>query len=272
VWKILAVTAVILASYQLAIPRLVPDGGRGHDQWQENLIKAQRLIYHHVSPTTIVVGSSKLARLTLPANIYNLSLNGGSSVTGLEIVLRGDAHPRRVVVEIGEPIVREPDAALLDSLFGVVNRRLRGAASELQDMYQPGVLVNHVAQTWAAAHAMVADDRVSPELYQQLVAAQIEAHAHPPEVGVLERAILALRHSVDALRAQGIDIVFVEPPEAAEVWTSPESLAIRAALHHAFADVRWFPDPDPATYRTTDGVHLDHASADRFTAALVAWL
>jgi len=268
VWKILAVTAAIIAIYQLVIPRLVPDGGRGHDQWQENLIKAQRLIYHHVTPTTIVVGSSELARLTLPGDVYNLSLSGGSALTGLEVVLRSDVQPRRVVVEISEAILRDPDAAFLDSLFGVINHPLRGAVPVLQDAYQPGVLINHVAQTWATAHAVVADDHVRPELYQKLVAAQVEAHATAPDVLTLEHIVVGLRRAVDALHARGVEVVFVAPPQAPEVCASRESTAIRDAMHRSFSDVRWVPDPDCASYQTTDGVHLDRASADRFAAVL----
>jgi hypothetical protein len=269
VWKILAVTAVIIAIYQLVIPRLVPAGGNGHDQRQDNLIKAQRLIYHHVAPTTIVVGSSELDRLTLPADVYNLALSGGSALTGLEIVLRSDVQPRRVVVEISDAILREPDPAFLDSLFGVVDHPLRGAIPVLQDAYQPGVLINHVAQTWATAHAVVADDHVRPELYEKLIAAQVKAHATAPDILTLERIVVALRRAVDALHTRGVEVVFVEPPEAPEVCASRESTAIRDAMHRSFSDVRWLPDPDCASYQTTDGVHLDRASADRFATVLV---
>ena len=271
-WPILAVTAMLVAGYQLVIPRVTPDGGRGHDQRQENLIKAQRVIYGHVAPATIVVGSSELARLVLPPAIYNLALSGDCALTGLEIVVRSAARPRRVVVEISDAITRTPDRAFLDSLFGWVNLRLRGAVPVLQDAYQPGVLINNVAQTWAAAHAVVADDRVRPELFRQLVAAQVQAHATPPDPVTLARVILALRGAVEALRVRGIELVFVEPPEDPAVWVSPESTVIREAMHRAFGDVRWFPTPDPASYHTTDGVHLDRESAERFAAQLVQQL
>jgi hypothetical protein len=66
--------------------------------------------------------------------------------------------------------------------------------------------------------------------------------------------------------------VFVEPPEDAELWNSPASTSIRTALHGAFADVVWYPDPDLAAYHTSDAVHLDHESAERFATALASWL
>jgi hypothetical protein len=275
VWTIVAVAALIVAGYQLVVPRVIPDGGRGHDQWQENLIKAQRLIYRHVSPTTIVVGSSKLARVQFaPAtNVYNLALNGGGSLTGLEIILRADVRPRVVVVEIGDSIVRDVDSAFLGSLFSPVNRRLRGWLPVLQDAYQPGVLINHAAQSWANSRALAQDDRVRPELLRQLVAAQAESHASPPDPFTMGRVTRALQGSIDALRARGIAVVFVEPPEDAELWSSPASTSIRRALHQAFpSGVTWYPDPDLATYHTTDAVHLDRSSADRLGAALTSWL
>ncbi len=272
VWRIVAVAVTIIAIYQLAAPRLVPGGGRGHDQWQENLIKAQRLAYGEVSPVAIVVGSSKLARVTFERDIYNLALNGGGSLTGLDVILRADARPRVVVIEIGDSIIREPDAAFLGSLFGTVNHSLRRRIPVLRDEYQPGVLVNNVAQTWASRHTGLQDDAVRPELLRQLLETQRSAHARPPDATVMARVIGELRAAITSLGAAGIAVVLVEPPEHPDLWTSPMSTGIRELLRAAFADVAWFPDPDLASYQTTDGVHLDHASAERFGTAITTWL
>jgi len=267
------VAALIVACYQAVVPRLLPDGGGGHDQWQENLIKAQRLVYRHVSPTIIVVGSSKMARVTFPSetNVYNLSLNGDGSLTGLEIIRRAGVRPRIVLIEVGDVIVRDADSAFLGSLFGPVNLRLRRWIPVLQDAYQPGVLVNHAAQSWARRRTLAQDDRVRPELYRELLDAQVATHESPPDPEAMQRVLHALRRSIDELRAAGVTIVFVEPPEDAALWSSPASTGIRTALQHAFADVPWYP-ADLAAYQTTDAVHLDRSSAERFGAALSTWL
>jgi hypothetical protein len=272
VWRIAAVAVTIIAIYQLVAPRLVPGGGRGHDQWQENLIKAQRVAYGEVQPAAIVVGSSKLARVTFDGDVYNLALNGGGSLTGLDVILRAGVRPRIVVIEIGDSIVREPDEAFLGALFGTVNHALRRRIPILRDEYQPGVLVNYVAQTWASRHSGLQDDAVRPELLGQLLDAQRAAHARPADAAVMARVIGELRAAITALRAADIAVVLVEPPEHPDLWTSPMSTGIRELLRAAFTDVAWFPDPDLAGYQTTDGVHLDRASAERFGTAITTWL
>jgi hypothetical protein len=265
----------IVATYQLVAPRLFPGGGPGHDQWQENLIKAQKLLYARTTPAVIVVGSSKLARIQFAQDdrIDNLALNGGGSLTGLDVILRAGARPRMVLVEIGDAIIREPDDKFLGSLFGFVNLPLRRLIPVLRDEYQPGVLVNAVAQTWANHRAAPQDDSVRPDLLRQLLETQRANHAQPPDPLTMARVIGELAMAVTTLRAAGVDVTFIEPPEHLELWNSPMSTSIRQQLHATFSDlVTWFPDRDLATYLTTDSVHLDRASAERYSAAITTWL
>jgi hypothetical protein len=275
VWRILAVAAAIVGIYQLVAPRFFPGGGSGHDQWQQNLIKAQRLVYADTTPAVIVVGSSKLARVEFAqdASIENLALNGGGSLTGLDVILRAGVRPRMVLIEIGDAILREPDEKFLDSVFGVVNRQARRLIPVLRDAYQPGVLINGAAQAWASNRTGPQDDAVRPDLLRQLLDIQRTSHARLPDSLTMARVVGELGTQVMRLHAAGVAVTFVEPPEHVELWNSPMSVSIRRSLHAAFGDaVAWFPDQDPVAYRTTDSVHLDRASADRYGAALVTWL
>jgi lysophospholipase L1-like esterase len=101
-----------------------------------------------------------------------------------------------------------------------------------------------------------------------------EDHAKPPAPETVQRTIGALRQEIAALRARGVAVIFVEPPEHVALWSSPLSSQIRQKLRAAFpdGDVGWFPMDDPSAYQTVDGVHLDRQGAERFAAAIVQWL
>lgn len=268
-----AVAAAIVAAYQVVVPRLMPDGGHSADTQQENTIRAQSLIYERAQSDTIIVGSSKLARLDFSARsgIFDLAISGQGARTGLEIIERGRSRPRRVVIETGDTVIlRQPDREFLDALFNPVSDHLRRWLPVLRDAFQPGAILNELAKRLGPKGKPI-DLPLAPELYQKMLREALDKRAHAPAATVMQPALAMLQRQVAALRANGAAIFFFEPPEAPSLWTSPQSLAIRETLRSAFPDVPSFID-DPARYHTTDGIHLDVPSAQRFGTALEAWL
>ena len=273
IWRSFVVAAIIVATYEFVVPRAFPDGGHSADTQQENVIHAQSLIYQRTQSDTIVVGSSKLARLNFSAGsgIFNLAILGQGARTGLEIIERGHSRPRRVAIEVGDTVIlRQPDRDFLDALFNPVSDRLRRWLPVLRDTYQPGAILNELAKRLGPKSKPI-DLPLTPELYQKVLREAMDKRAHAPAATVMQPAIAMLQRQVATLRANGAAIFFFEPPEEPTLWSSPQSLAIRQALRGAFPDVPSFTD-DPARYHTTDGIHLDVPSAERFGAALEAWL
>ncbi|HEX4459521.1 MAG TPA: hypothetical protein VIA18_16185 [Polyangia bacterium] len=270
------VAAAIVALYDVVVPRLMPDGGHSADVQQENVIHAQSYLYPRAAVDTVVVGSSKLARLDFSekSGIFNLAISGQGARTGLELVLRSPARPRRVVIEVGDTLLREPDAAFLSGLFNPVNDRLRRWIPVLRDTYQPGAILNELAKRLGPKSKPV-DQPMTPDLYQKVLQAAIDKHTVAPAPEVLARIMTSLQRQLAALRARGAAVYFFEPPEEPQVWNSPQSTRIRQEVERLFPDVPRFPAfplSGPGSYRTTDGIHLDVASAKRFGAALEAWL
>jgi lysophospholipase L1-like esterase len=270
------VAAAIVALYDVVVPRLMPDGGHSADVQQENVIHAQSYLYPRAAIDTVVVGSSKLARLDFSekSGIFNLAISGQGARTGLELVLRSPARPRRVVIEVGDTLLREPDATFLSGLFNPVNDRLRRWIPVLRDTYQPGAILDELAKRLGPKSKPV-DAPMTPDLYQKVLQTAIDKHTVAPAPEVLARIMTSLQRQLAALRARGAAVYFFEPPEEPPIWNSPQSTRIRQEVERLFPDVPRFPAfplSGPASYRTTDGIHLDVASANRFGAAIEAWL
>lgn len=67
---------------------LVPERNQGANQWQTNVVKAQRYMFSKKQFDHIVVGSSEMFRVPVEkdSNWANLAMAGGASQTGLELI------------------------------------------------------------------------------------------------------------------------------------------------------------------------------------------
>jgi hypothetical protein len=75
----------------------------GQNQWQANVIRANKFIYSDSQIDNVMVGSSissklgvKISRDSLPAGFYNLSFDGLSSMDGLLILQKLNYSPQRL--------------------------------------------------------------------------------------------------------------------------------------------------------------------------------
>jgi hypothetical protein len=117
------ITALVLLIAHAFISRALRDQvPAGQDQWQRNLIKAQRFIYQpELSAQDVIVGSSlscRLVQTNLPG-IYVLAFSGLAIFDGLEIVSRLDTPPRNIHVEMNF-VLREPDDSFTSSLYSPI--------------------------------------------------------------------------------------------------------------------------------------------------------
>jgi hypothetical protein len=97
-----------------------------------------------------------------------------------------------------------------------------------------------------------------------------ESHAVPPEKADFSSRLEELTTGIDLLAARGTRVVFFEMPVDAELCASPHLAAIREELGRIGSerDIPYLQVDDCAAYTTTDGHHLDKASAERFTGRL----
>lgn len=285
-WKL----AAVLLVYNLLLFVLRPVAHLDLDAGTENLIIAERYLYGP-APAAVVVGSSMGRTLTefLPANFYNLSFSGYSSVTGAEIVLRGALRPRIVVIETNV-MDRSRNQAMVGQVFAEPHFSLHRYVPSLRYEYRPALLLvntEHLhpdfslsAFSAAALPALPAVDIGLPPPSMRedddprLAAGLATQMAHDAAVDAAERARIAaatrdMAAQVNELRARGVCVLLLRLPIHPQADASPleryQAEAVRAALPPG--DYSWIEIKDEASYHTVDGIHMTDPSARR-----VAWI
>lgn len=236
-------------------------------QFDQNLIKAQSFLYTSWQPRVVIAGSSIAARLTKhPADWYNLSFPGCSALTGLNIVAHSDKRPDVILVETNVLTIDE-NQQLLDALTSPVLGEARAAFPGLRERYKPShVLVTALPELTSGGGR----PQLSSDLFEEQLNRRMLELSNPPAPEQLVRVIAKLRTYITTLEANGIRVVLFEMPEHGAYADLPRHAVLRSAIRTAFPPetYAWAPSVPWDNYRTTDAVHLDRDSADRFAGVI----
>ena len=225
-------------------------------------------------PEVVLVGSSITFRLKeeyfATPKLRNLSLAGGSPVTGLEILANQPRLPGIILVE-ANVLSRPTDTTL-------VERYSRGASESL--FFRP------VRATVAAyenrLHAPLTNQQVALTLRRLLAQppsdfdsriyvdrALQESNADDPADAVRTNA-KKIEQLIRTLEQRGARVLLFELPHSAPIEGARSAKITREIIHTAFPDPdRWLRlDVDKSELRWADGVHLDERSAVIVTQAM----
>lgn len=269
----LVVFAVLFTGYAIAIPAAFPEGGDGTNQWQMNVIRAQRYVYGQQERPTVLVGSSLSARLdegAIAPGCFKLATAGGSATTGLEVVRRSGRVPRVILVEANDTLLRGVDAGLLVSIEARGPLDLRRAMPVFRAEYQPVTLLHgFIRHHRGGAKDATGEGGARPANFEALLAEQKAAVYKKLEAEVADKKLADVEVALRDLMARGTRVLFFEPPVHPEVAAAPLMSAMRATLLRRFppARYRWAPRSAEA-FETTDGLHLTKGSARRYSRLL----
>lgn len=275
----LASALLLLVAYTLLVPRILPTGGDGTSEWQKNLIRAERYALSSHAWPVMIAGSSMGVHFqdryfSRPDEVFNLSLSGGSALTGLAIAAKRSPAPRVVLIEANETFVRLPDVRILESLYSPVKQGLGNYWPGLREEYIPSVLVHKLVRDRFTGSAGAAGLTAPPPNYEALLAIQQErydAGLTASEQEALAKGLDLAEDSVETLVRKGARVVFFEPPIAPSLARTRMAHELRATLQRRFPPnrYRWVPAPDPSAYQTADGLHLLEGSARRFVTEVL---
>ena len=105
---------------------------------QENVRNIEDYIYDHKDRKIVIVGSSFAARLKpsmLGTAYWNLAQQGGTSLTGLEIILKSKAKPDIVVIELN--VINYIAGRFIRSIFNPVLYSIRKILPCFREKYSP---------------------------------------------------------------------------------------------------------------------------------------
>jgi len=287
VTRSLAVLVLATGLYHAALPLLPVAHPHGREAGlameAKHRDRAERYLARATPPDVVLVGSSIAGRLgrSLPESWQLLAFDGGTPLTGLEIVRRHPPKPKVVLVEVNRPLA-PLDRDLVEPLFDPWRRRLTGWLPGLAQANRPSqraLVAVRALRDRALGRGDSEPERIAvpesrPDLRDRLVALTLARQSEAPSRPELRRSFEALGEAVDALLADGVEVFLVAIPEHPGAAATPRQRAIlaRARLRFPETRYRWVPPADPERFETTDGEHLGWESAARYTAGLGRWL
>ena len=266
----LLVALVLALGYALFLRVVKVDWDTTQHLANGNRIKAEKFIFAAPdSFRTVIIGSS-LAYLfdldSFPARTANLGFAGMSIYDGAELILRSGKRPSVVLLETNI-LFRKPDAAFLDALFAPGIYQLHRAVPMMREQNQPsGVLYGWLrAQGRGMVPApMDTTDTATPSMLERVK----QDYAKLPEAAEQRERMDMLAGYVGRLEAAGAEVRFFEAPVNPVAGESPLADLQRKLLQERFPDHPVIRVPPGSRWRTSDGLHLIKADANRFSGVL----
>lgn len=260
-------TFVLLAIVYSVYVKAVPPSPYAVTVSQESLNQQTVERYRYrVDPEAVIVGSSLSARFAEAVSsgcFYDLSIAGGSALTGLDIVQQKARKPDSVFIEINL-LERSVDQRFVDAplpfrrylpITWVENSPINRMLSFIADQRRGAEPPPPVAVLKAPLHLQQQD------------------YDRPLTPGQINRIVGQMRPRLAAIRAQGMRPIFFEMPVHPSLMNRIRAQQMRQLVRQAFPDIALVPGrrlAAPDAIRTTDGVHLQEFEARRVFQRLVA--
>lgn len=255
-------------------------------QWQDNQIKAQEYLYSNTdSVENIIVGSSLADRLIIGylPDVYNLSMGGLGIFDGLQTITKKGVYPEKVFIEMNK-VDRKASVDFTTSLNNPVMTFLRKYFMPIRDGKQPmgfiaipygekvtayGLYISQTILHTIAGKIVTREQNGTEEvdMLAKILPRLLEEESQIPNASDLEKDIQLLKHYVDILERNNATVVFFEMPIQHELCGLNKPTAIRNQFYKTFSrdQYQYIDMPDCNGYTTTDGLHLDGTSAEKYS-------
>jgi hypothetical protein len=264
--KNILITLLILFMLQsIVVFYWKPVVSTGQNQWQDNVIKAQRFIYEgNRRFEKVIVGSSlscRMAAYRFPENYYNLAFAGQGVFEGLNILSRIKAKPKIVLVEMNE-VLRPENKEFTGSLFAPVLYTVKRVLPAFREQNQPIGILGGVLRG-ASKQENSPNTKINNDFFLKMLQREIKDYSQLPDRAVVAMRFEELRGYVTTLENQGVKVIFFEMPVNEQLCNLPLAEDIRKSFHSYFPATRYsyISIPDCSQYSTTDGLHLAEKEA-----------
>lgn len=262
---------LLLALYQGLIWLGAIPPSSGINQWQENVIHAERYLYSRDPVALVLVGSSLAANLDLTGmgtETVNLGMAGGCSQTGLAVVRERQPYPEAVLVEINQTLDRGLDQEFMTRLTHPVLRPIRQLLSSFRAEYTPVSVFVSLLQGTDPPEILPPEQITNSPLRQQEMARLLSENERDLETqlrDLLHQEAAVIRAQIDQLEAEGLTVILFEPPGEPVLQNTPRQRAIATQLQAEFPQsaYTWLPQPE-GEWLTSDGLHLTPQEVQRY--------
>lgn len=281
IFRPVVVCIFLLALYQTLVFGGIVRPSIGINQWQANVIKAERYVYGKTSDIKLAIAGSSIANRIKPdyigPKVSNLAMSGYSSQTGLEIVANNKLKPSIVMVEINNTIERGLNHKLIDYLYNPLFYYLRSYLPILRQEYQPvSVFIDYFKNLKQKNSQQVDEDinqLASPRLREKLIDDLIKAGTIPLKPEIEEK----IRQEAEKIKAQiadlkksGVRVVLFNVPGEERVQQTIRERQVQKLINEVFPKdtFEWLPKPSEGNWVTADGIHLIDSNAKKYGAFL----
>jgi hypothetical protein len=270
VLKAFWVAILVITIYGLSINLLpTPSIRKGVSEHQNNIIVAESLFYNPRAGGQVLLGSSLTHRMEpreLGPDFFVLGISGAGSSTGIEILKLCDLKPKAVWIE-SNFLLKEPDREVVDHLTSQPMAACRRYLPCLRESNRPMNLLFSWIKSWKGDLTVLSNPQTVVSAVHHFKAARQSV----PDTASVAGRLHEVADFARRLEAAGVEVHFVEYPVHPDLQNTPYEMFVRAEMSKALPDAEfhWIrPDPN-VEYRTTDGLHLDTASARQFAHHLL---
>lgn len=244
----------------------------GINQWQENIIHAERYLYQQQPAPLVLVGSSLAANLELAEldpEAVNLGMAGGCSQTGLAVLLQRQPLPETVLIEINDTLDRQLDQDFVRQITQPILRPIRQGLSSFRGEYTPlSVMVSWLKGSDPPEVVPPDVTKASPLRQQEIerLTAENQVAPEPEFVTLLDQEVTVIKQQISQLEKAGVEVILFNPPIETELQNTPRQRAVQGELRSQFPDTqyRWLSNA-PGDWLTSDGLHLTLQEVERYT-------
>lgn len=255
--KTLITTMILFFLYSILIHNLPPNWDTAQNDFQSNIIKAQNYLFGQEEYENIIVGSSLSARLnfTETEDTYNLAIAGGSIFDGLNILLKREALPKRIFIEMNY-VERPANIQLGDALNNAEALFFKKHVPVLRENFQPvGILIGML---YSKIDKKTGKHVKAKSIIDKLVQAEIDKNNTNEVTNKLIKNFMTLEELVMHFKSKGCSISFFEMPIRPEVCNLPYPKSVRSLFYEHFPrdSFHFIDQPDCSNIVTSDGKHL----------------
>jgi hypothetical protein len=287
---------LLMLTYESAIRLLQPSLESRFTQWQNNVTRAQKIVYaEDIIEKTWIAGTSLSNRLDMNmlTGIRNFSFGGLSLFEAFKIMKELDVHPDTILVEINvidRLESKEFQDAILQPILFKTRKHLHGMRQNAQPIglavrysywlvnklfvnKEVGKLIvsnqiNSCTLSWKLNNNSPEKDRLN-----KAIESKHAEYSEKVDVEHLDNQLLKLKLDIVAFEALGIKIIFFEIPVHHSLLSLQKPSQIRNAFRTTFPESEYTYLPtDRRPYQTTDGVHLSEVEGRQYSIYLTSEL
>jgi hypothetical protein len=258
--KALFTTLVLLVLYSVATQFINKDFV-ANNMSERNFIKADQVNYLNLEGKKIIVGSSIAHRLILDGrqDFHNLSLEGKSALTSMEILIKQGIKPKMLLMETN--VLLPIDNDLVDYSTNIIFSNLRQNVPILRVECKPSRYIMPIMMNQGKLGKVY-------EGLNEIVKATLPASKQASQTQEVAQTVMMpkvnlpdLKRQLAYFEKQGTQIVFFDMPAGCH-----ESHAYLAKLiRENFPHIPFLPTINCADFPTSDATHLTKESAQKYT-------